>query len=71
MPRLEYAYLFQSREPFAPVRFVQVVLLHVVDDLGEVVLRRVPAADAVVRAEVALNLVAVRRRRIPLKLYIY
>jgi hypothetical protein len=50
---------------------VQVVVLHVLDDVGKVVLRREPAADAVVGAKVALDLEAVRRRRVPLKRKIF
>lgn len=50
-----------------PVRLLEVVLLGVRHDLGEVELRRVPAADAVVRAEVAVDLERVRRRGVPLK----
>ena len=37
------------------------------DDLGEVELRRVPAADAVIRAEVSFDLKVVRCGRVPLK----
>ncbi len=42
------------------------MLHHVQVDLGEVELRGVPAADAVVGAEVALDLEVVRRRGVPL-----
>ena len=61
------SYLLDVSEELPPVRLMELVDLHVQQDLGEVELRRVPAADAVVRAEVALDLEAVRRTGIPLQ----
>ena len=51
----------------APVSLVQVVLLGVQVDLGEVELRRVPAADPVVRAEVPFDLEVVGLALVPLR----
>ena len=49
-----------------PVRLVEVVVVGVLVDLREVELRRVPAADAVVRAEVPGDGVAVGLGLVPL-----
>jgi len=48
------------------VGFAESVLDHVLVDLGEVQLRRVPAANAVIGAEVALDLEGISRGGIPL-----
>ncbi len=61
------SHLLDVHEPVSPVWLGEVLSLRPALDLGEVELRRVPAADAVVRAEVTLDLEAVRRRRVPLK----
>ncbi len=54
-------------EPVSPVRFVESLLLALPEDLGEVELRRIPAADSVVGAEVALALKVKRGRAVPLR----
>ena len=58
--------LRDGREEVTPVGFAQVVGLLVQVDLGEVDLGRVPAADAVVGAEVPGDGERVSRRGIPL-----
>ena len=53
-------------EPVTPVRISEFVVQLMLDDLREVQLRRVPAADPVVRPEVTLALEVERRRTVPL-----
>ena len=64
---LAYTHLFNVREPVSPVWLAEVVVLDVLHDLGEVVLRRVPAANPVIRSKITLNLKPVSRRGIPLQ----
>ena len=45
---------------------MQMIFVHVTDDLGKVELRCVPTTDAVIRAKIALNLELVDRRAVPL-----
>ena len=63
----ELNYLLNVGEPETPVGFVESGLVTVPKDLGEVELRRVPAADAVVGPEVPLALEVVRRCPVPLQ----
>ena len=60
-------YLLNVCEPESPIGISQFVVQLMLDNLGEVELRRVPTADPVVRPEVAVDLEAVRCCRIPLK----
>ena len=59
-------YLFDVGEPESPVGLLEAFVPAVLDDLGEVELGRVPAADPVVCPEVPLALEAERRRPVPL-----
>ncbi len=64
---LSDAYLLYVGKPETPVWFVKSSLVAVPEDLGEVELRRVPAADAVVGPEVPLALEVVRCCPVPLQ----
>lgn len=66
IPGCARGHLGHIHEPVAPVRLVQVVVLGVLVDLREVELRRVPAADPVVRPEVPLDLEVVGLALVPL-----
>ena len=59
--------LFNVCKPESPIWFVKSDVFRVLEDLGEVELRGVPAADAVVGPEVSLALEVKRRRPVPLK----
>ena len=54
-------------EPVTPVRICELVVQLMLDDLGEVQLRRVPTADPVVGPEVSIDLEAVGGRCVPLE----
>jgi hypothetical protein len=63
----EIVYLLYVGEPETPVGFVKSSFVTVPEDLGEVELRRVPAADAVVGPEVPLAFEMVSSGSVPLQ----
>ncbi len=64
---MTFSDLFDAGEPVSPVRLQQAHLPALLEDLGEVELRGVPAADAVVGAEVPLALEVVGCGAVPLE----